>query len=124
MSTHAEQVASVIHRSVQDLLTRGLNDPRIQGLISVTQVKVTDDMTEASIYVSVIPEDRGRTALKGLQSATGHIRSHIGRVLRRRRIPRIHFRLDDSLKKQARIHDAINRTQDDRSQDRVIDGPE
>lgn len=123
MSTHAEQVASVIRRSVQDLLTRGLNDPRIKGMISVTQVKVTDDMTEAAIYISVLPEDCGKTALKGLHSATGHIRGHIGRALRRRRIPRIHFRLDDSLKKQARIHEAINRANDADARDGDLDSP-
>jgi len=121
MATHAEQVASVIRRSVQEMLTRGLNDPRIQGLISVTNVKVTDDLTEAWISVSVMPEERGRTTIKGLHNATGHIRGHIGRALRRRRIPRIHFRLDDSLKKQARIHDAINRAQAKPAGDELIE---
>jgi ribosome-binding factor A len=121
MSTHAEQVASVIHRTVQQLLARGLNDPRIQGLVSVTDVKVTDDMTEASISISVIPEDRGQTTLKGLQSATGHIQGHIGRALSRRRIPRIRFRLDDSLKKQARIYEAINRTKDEHADNHAVE---
>lgn len=131
MSTHAAQVASVIHRSVQELLARGLNDPRIRGMISITQVKVTDNMSEATVYVSVLPEENGSTVLKGLRSATGHIRGHVGRALRCRRIPRIHFRLDESLKKQSRIHDAINRAtadarddERDDSNDRAIEASE
>jgi ribosome-binding factor A len=126
MSTHAEQVASVIHRCVQELLTRGLNDPRVQGLVSVTKVKVTDDLTEAAIHVSVLPEDRGPTTLKGLMSATGHVRSHISSALRRRRVPRIRFRLDETLKKEARLYEAIGRTavDDDSSNEQDGEGRE
>lgn len=109
MNSTAQQLASVIHRSVQDVLTRGLNDPRVKGLISVTEVKVSSDLVHARIGISILPEQHAATSMKGIQSAKGFIRSHLSKQLTRRRVPQLTFHLDQSIKKQSAIHAAINR---------------
>jgi ribosome-binding factor A len=109
MSAHTEQVASVLRRAVQGILTHGLNDPRVRGLISVTGVTVTDDLADATVLVSIHPEEHAPLAIMGIQHATGHIRAELLRSLDMRRVPRLQFRLDDSLKRQAAIHAAIGR---------------
>lgn len=109
MSQHTDQLASVIRRQVQDILSRGLNDPRVRGLISITDVQVSDDLAEARISVSVLPEEHSKLTLRGLESAASHIRSRVGRTASIRRLPRLIFRLDKTLKNQARVLDAIQR---------------
>ena len=106
-STHREQVASVLQRSVQELLTRGLNDPRVRGLISVTRVSVSPDFAHATVFISVLPEAHASAAMHGIISATRFIQMKVGKSVRLRRMPELMFKLDESLKKQARIHAAL-----------------
>ncbi len=107
MTQRTEQIASVIRVAVQRVLTRGLNDPRVRGLISVTKVEVTPDLSDAKVHVSIHPEENSKLAMHGLQSAAGFIQGEIGKDVATRRMPRISFRLDESLKKQAVIESGI-----------------
>lgn len=108
MTTHANQIESVLKRSVQDVLSRGLNDPRVRGLVSVTKVEVTSDLREAVIWCSVLPESHADLSLKGIQHASAWIRRTIASKVSIRRMPELVFRLDASLKKQAEVLAAIN----------------
>ena len=107
MSIHSEQVTSVIQRAVQTILSRGLNDPRVRGLISVTGIKISDDYAQATILISILPEEHAELSMHGLRSAANHIRSQLGRVVRLKHIPRLEFKLDKSLKKQAEVLSAL-----------------
>jgi ribosome-binding factor A len=103
MVQHREQVASTLQRAVQSVLTRGLNDPRIKGLITVTAVKVSPDYAQATVLVSIHPEDRTDVTMQGLTAAARHVRSAASRFMQIRRMPELTFRVDQSLKKQAEI---------------------
>lgn len=111
MSQRTDQLASVIRAAVQAVLSRGLGDPRVRGLISVTRVDVALDLAQAKVYVSVLPAEQAPLAMHGLRSAAGHIQSEIARDVVARRMPRLSFSLDDSLKKQAMIDQVIAQTQ-------------
>ncbi|MHC4232192.1 MAG: ribosome-binding factor A, partial [Planctomycetota bacterium] len=55
------KIARVIRESVSKTILRGLSDPRINGLISVTEVDVSPDMKNATVYLSILtPENRGQ----------------------------------------------------------------
>ena len=77
MSIRTEQVASLIQRAVQAQLSRGLNDPRIRGMISVTKVTVSPDLSDATIYVSVMPDKHTNLTLCGLQHAAPHLQRQV-----------------------------------------------
>ncbi len=115
MSVHAQQIASVLRRAIQARLVKGLHDPRVRGMISVTEIRLTDDYSEARVYVSVLPQEHERMTLKGLHSAAGHLRREIAGEVSFRRMPRLIFKLDSSLKKQAEVNAAIRRAVDDDS---------
>ncbi|MSR42057.1 MAG: 30S ribosome-binding factor RbfA [Phycisphaerales bacterium] len=104
------QFASYIRREVQLLLSAGLNDPRVQGMISVTEVLLTPDLLEARIKVSVMPADRERLTLSGLRSAAGHLRLRILHEGRLGRIPQLCFEIDERLKKGAALEELIRGT--------------
>ncbi|HWB19272.1 MAG TPA: 30S ribosome-binding factor RbfA [Phycisphaerales bacterium] len=107
MSVHLEQVSSVLRRAVQEMLVRGLNDPRIRGLVSVTKVEVTPDISQAAVFISVLPHNYEQTTLHGLEAATGHIQRHLAKSLPFKRLPRLVWKLDDSLKRHAEMMETI-----------------
>ncbi len=107
MSIRTEQVASLIQRAVQGQLSRGLNDPRIRGMISVTKVTVSPDLSDATIFVSVMPAEHTNLTLRGLQHAAAHLQRQLARVVRLRRQPRLSFKVDDSIKLAAETFAAI-----------------
>lgn len=109
MTSHTEQVASLLKRAIQDVLSRGLSDPRVRGLISVTEVKVSPDLANASVGISVLPDEHATLSMRGIEHAASHIRSQVSRSVALRRVPRLSFHLDESLKKQAAVHAAISK---------------
>ena len=108
MYKRAEKVAEAIHELVSELLIKGLKDPRI-GFVTITGVRVTDDLHLATVYFSVVGGETERTAtLAGLNSARGFIRREMGRALRMKYAPDLVFSYDTSLDYGERI-DAILR---------------
>jgi ribosome-binding factor A len=114
MPHRPDQVASLIQRAVQTVLSRGLGDPRIRGLVSVTKVRVDEALSQAAVYVSVLPAEHADLSLKGLQHAGPRIRTKIGKVVQLRRMPKLSFHLDESIKKQAEFDAALAEGRDER----------
>lgn len=118
MNVNSSQVTSVLQRAVQSLLTRGLSDPRVRGLITVTKVELSEDRSQAVIGVSILPEKHVELTMHGLKHAADHIRYQVSRDVKLRRVPRLVFKLDKSLKKQSEVLAAIANA---RLMDRVAD---
>ena len=115
MSIHCQQVASVLRRAVQEVLSRGLNDPRVRGLISVTNVRVSEDLADATVSVSIMPAADAELTVRGLRHAARHIRTQVGRRVKLRRTPHLTFKLDETLKREAKVIAAVNEAvRDDR----------
>jgi len=97
MFKRCEKVAETIHEVISGLLIKGVKDPRV-GFVTITGVKVTDDLRLATIYFSVIGSDAERKETEtGLNSAKGFLRRELGKTLTMRYIPDIFFRYDDSV---------------------------
>ena len=80
-----------------------VKDPRVSGMISVTAVETTPDLTFAKIYVSALDKGGEEQVLKGLKSASGYLRRELGRSLNLRYTPELTFVRDDSINKGAHI---------------------
>lgn len=109
MNQRASILASDIQRAVQDIFSRGLNDPRIRGMLTITRVTVDDDLTLAVIYVSVFPHNHEGLALKGLTSAATFIRREAGEHVRVRMLPKFMFKLENAIKVEAGVLDALRK---------------
>ncbi len=107
MSHRNEQIASVLHRAIQQTLAKGLADPRIRGVITITGVKLSPDARTAAVSVSIIPEEHERLTMHGLQSAARHIRRNVGELVDMAVVPDLNFKLDRSLKAQAAVIQSI-----------------
>ena len=100
-----------INEEIQKVLSedlRSLKDPRIQGLISITEVDTTGDLRYAKVYVSVLEKDSSKEVLKGLKSAAGFLRRDLGTKLQLRYTPELIFVEDDSIERGSRIFDLLN----------------
>ncbi len=123
MSRRTDQVNSTLQRAVQDVLARGLHDPRISGLTTVTDVTVSPDLRSAIVLVSVLPEKKEALTLHGLQDAAGHIRRQVARAVHMRRIPELKFQVDLATKEQAAVLSAIAKARSE-FHDSPDDGPQ
>ena len=103
----ARRVADRIHKTVAQVLERRIKDPRL-GFVTITDVRVTGDLQQATVFYTVYgTEGERRRSASALKSATGLIRSEVGKALGIRLTPTISFQLD-SLPTTARsIEDAL-----------------
>lgn len=103
------RMAAEIRRAMQQLLARGLNDPRIRGLLTVTGVDVSDDRREAVVRVSVLPDEHAKLTMHGLRAATGRLRREAMSRVRSRTFPQLRFELDRAYKEELGVLAAISR---------------
>jgi ribosome-binding factor A len=104
----ADRVAAAIREEVATFLAADAKDPRISRLTTVTGCDVTRDLRHAKVFVSVMGTDEERAAtFEGLASATGHLRSRVGRALQLRLAPEITFVADESIARAARIESLL-----------------
>jgi ribosome-binding factor A len=111
MSQRPHKVGEAIKREMSDLLLRGIKDTRVKsGMVSVTDVEVSGDLRHARIFVSIYgsDEDQGQ-AMAGLQSASGYIRSEIGKRVNLRFAPEVTIHQDKSLERGAEMLALIDR---------------
>ena len=87
----ANKLADRIAQIVAEMLERRVKDPRL-GFVTVTDAKLTGDLREATVYYTVYgsPDDQAGTAA-ALKSATGLIRSEVGRQTGLRHTPSLSF---------------------------------
>jgi ribosome-binding factor A len=113
MKIRPERVAQLMRREVADILEKKLRDPRVTGLVSVTDVEVNHDLTLAKIYVSVLAtEEQALKTLSALQHAAPFVRHELAPRLGLREMPEVRFELDASIQRGARVEELLRRLRD------------
>jgi len=84
-----------------------LSDPRIQGLVTVTAVRVSPDLAQATVFYSVLAGTDAQEAQQGLHSAAGRIQAAVGAQTRLKRTPRLRFEPDPVVEQVAKIETAL-----------------
>jgi ribosome-binding factor A len=88
---------------------RELKDSRIPMMTSVVAVHVTNDLSYAKCYISVMgDEEVQKNALLGLKSAAGFIRREVGRRINLRHTPQFIFEIDHSIEHGAYINQMLS----------------
>lgn len=96
-------------------ILRKVKDPRVQGLISIVRVDVTNDLSFCTVYISAMEGmDRAKEAVKGLRSASGFIRHELAERLPLRKVPQLLFRPTDSIEHGANIERILNSLEGER----------
>ena len=117
MSRRTERINELLRQEISQLLLRQIKDPRLGGVISVTQVNTSSDLRSAHVLLSVMGDPATKqSALEGVQSAASFIRRELRGRLTLRYTPFLRFDLDDSLEQGEhllRIMDGLRDTQVD-----------
>ena len=106
--SRTRRVGEQIQRELAVLVRDEIKDPRI-GMISFYGAEVSLDLSYATVYVSVLGDDKAVTeSLAVLNRAAGFLRHRLGQSMRIRTVPQLKFEFDSSLQEGARMDALIN----------------
>ncbi|MCE2967106.1 MAG: 30S ribosome-binding factor RbfA [Phycisphaerales bacterium] len=105
MTSHrTNKVASVLREAIQSILSKGLADPRLDGcMVTVTEVSVSPDLRNATVHISILPDNRQVRAIAAIKHAAAHLRRKVSDHTGFNTTPQLSFVLDDRAKRQAAV---------------------
>jgi ribosome-binding factor A len=109
MSRRTERLGSTIHQEIATMILRDLADPRVRPLTSVTRVRVSEDLSIADVYITVMGTPGQQTAaLNALKHSAGMMRTRLTKDLSLRQAPFLKFHLDEDLKKELEMMELLD----------------
>lgn len=104
MSRRLQRLDALFRQEVADLLSRELRDPRLAEIVTVTRVEVSADLQIARVYISVLGQEGAKAStMAALTAAAPFIRRQLTGRLTIRRVPALHFVLDESMEEAAHV---------------------
>jgi len=109
MTRRTERLNEQFREEISDLVLRHMKDPRIGGLVTITEVDISPDLTRAKVFVSVLgSDDEKKSTLRALGTASGFLQRELRRRLTIRRMPELAFLADESMEHGQRILTLLN----------------
>jgi ribosome-binding factor A len=104
--SRSRRIGDQIQRELADLVRLELKDPRV-GLVTFTEVEVSQDLSHAKVYFTQLTGNVDDT-LEGLRRAAGFLRSQIAQRMKVRTVPELHFVYDTSVERGRHLSDLID----------------
>lgn len=119
-----KQIESLLLRGVQERMARGLSDPRVRGLITVTRLELSQDCKRAKAFVSVMPAEHAELTMHGLKAATAKLRRDVMERVSLKDMPALEFVFDEGLRSQMEVMALLTKDRMERAADTTpSDGP-
>ena len=110
-----ERVGEEIAHEINSMLAGELKDPRLEGSVIASEVRVQPDMKHARVFINVQGTNKEQSdAIKALEHASGYIRRELVERLQLRRVPELHFTLDLSQEHIERIEQLLKEMKKDK----------
>jgi ribosome-binding factor A len=109
--SRTQRIGDQMQRELAQLIRREVKDPRV-GLVTITAVDVTRDLGHAKVYITVMGDDGGdqvKQSVKVLNAAGSFLRTQLGREMKLRSVPQLHFHYDESVARGAHLSALIER---------------
>jgi ribosome-binding factor A len=104
MPRRIDRVNGLLRQEISQLLAQQIKDPRLSGVISITQVSTSADMRNARVSLSVMGDKATQaSALEGIRSAAAFLRRELKERVTLRHVPFLTFHLDDSMETADRV---------------------
>jgi len=108
MTRRTDRLGEQFREEIGKLIQKGLKDPRVSPLTSITRVDITEDLSYAKALVSVMGSDKEkRDTIIGLNNSAGFIRGVLGKALKIFKIPELKFVLDENLEHAMHIESIL-----------------
>ncbi len=94
-----KRLNSEFQREIYDILKNKIKNPDITEMFSITEVDVTNDLKHAKVYLSVYSTDQEKKdkTYAAIVNSAKAVRSELGKIMRIRTVPELHFITDDSI---------------------------
>jgi len=102
-----QKVADLIQRELSDLLRREVRDPHV-GMVTLTSVDVSPDLSHAKVFFTLLQEDRKDETTRALQRAAGFLRSQLAHRMKLYTTPELRFVYDASVERGDRLSRLID----------------
>jgi len=111
------RVGEQIKKEIVDIVRTDVKDPRV-GFVTITGVEASGDLQHATVFVSVLgDEEKRKGTMDALHKASGFIRAEVGKRIRLRRTPELHFKLDTSIDYSTRISEVLRDLKEDEGEE-------
>ncbi|TMF04719.1 MAG: 30S ribosome-binding factor RbfA [Chloroflexi bacterium] len=108
MSRRVQRLNRLFREELSDIIRTELSDPRISEIMSITRVNVSADLENADAFVSVLGDaEEKASTIAALSHAAPFLRRHLLERIRIRRVPRLHFELDETIEEAAHVLDLM-----------------
>ncbi|MBQ2643959.1 30S ribosome-binding factor RbfA [bacterium] len=105
-----EKIRKTLMKEISDIIQKKLNDSRIGGIVSITDLELAHDNSFAKVYYSVFaPDDIKEKTIAAIEEDVPKIRYEVGRRVRLRLTPELRFILDNSIERGSRVIELINK---------------
>jgi ribosome-binding factor A len=112
----SDRLQEQILRELSTVLEQELGE-RFKGLVSFTQVRLSDDLRNASVYYSYLGKEEVKPLLASyFENETGRIRSMIGKGLHMRHIPELLFKFDPSIEEGIKLEKLFQQIKHERDE--------
>ncbi len=110
-ATHKQRLQDTLRAELSDVIRREMRDPRFnEGLLSITDVEVTIDLKHATVFISVLGDEKAREdKMKALRGATGVLRNELKRRKAFNNVPSLAFKYDEAMERGTHIYDVMER---------------
>lgn len=103
------RVADLIRHEIARLLLEQSRDPRF-AFVSVVSVEISNDYSNAKVYVTLLNDADQKEVMKALKNASGFFRFQLAQNLNLRTTPKLYFHYDDTLRQGQKITELLNKT--------------
>ncbi|MBW3549967.1 MAG: 30S ribosome-binding factor RbfA [Proteobacteria bacterium] len=101
-----DRVAAQLRRELGTLVHEAVREHGLPS-VSVSDVEVTRDMAHAKVFVTALQPERSAEAVKALKELSKQLRYNLGRAVKLRHVPELHFHYDDSVDRGERIDNLL-----------------
>ncbi len=98
----SDRVSAQLRRELGTIVHEAVREHGLPS-VSVSDVEVTRDLAHAKVFVTALMPERSLEAVKALKELAPQIRYALGRAVKMRHVPELHFHYDDSVDKGERI---------------------
>lgn len=105
------RVGDELQKILSSILREDVNDPRIPDLLSVMEVRMSSDLTHATVYLSMMgSEEQKKECSDAISRAAGFIKREAMKRISLRMAPEFHYVFDDSIEKGMKLMELIDKT--------------
>ena len=111
MASRKERVPALILKNISEIIQFEVKSKSI-GFVTVTDVEVSNDLSHAKVFVTFLGQGNVKDRLEALERTKGFIRSSLAKKMDTRKVPELHFIIDDSFEKARKIDESLKREEE------------